>query len=162
MRRYLPLALAIILLAITFWVWSVHAQDCPGKPPLPPGLVATINCDIACVTGYHIDKMDSKLCCPDGSWLAPSNTNCCDNGTVMKSDNNCCVVNESDPCCADGTYVVSPFHCCPIGKFLSADQPNCCVDTQGANCCASHQVWQMQDDGLGACVPKKPLSVDVR
>jgi hypothetical protein len=141
---------------------SAQAQNCPGKPPLPPGLVATINCDKACVTGYHIDKIDSIYCCPDGSWLTPNSDNCCAIGTVMKSDGDCCVVNESDPCCADGSYVVSPFNCCPVGKFLSADQSNCCVDAQGVNCCASYQVWQMQENGLGACVPKKPVSVEIR
>lgn len=157
MRRLLYMGAALILMA-----GIAQAQViCPGEQPCPVGYHETlVNCKVCVMDGYDLTRPTDTDACPVGSWLTPDQKQCCANGTILKSDGMCCVVNEADPCtCPAGYHQVAAFSCCPDGFTLATDNSNCCTKREDGKCCAA---WQDHSPIHGVCVPKKPLNVIVR
>lgn len=138
---------------------------CPGEQPCPVGYHETaVNCKACILDGYVLTRPTDTEVCKVGFWVTPDQKQCCPDGTILKSDGMCCVVNESDPCsCAEGWHLVAPFKCCPDGKFLAGDNPDCCV-AAGATCCEPGRVWRLldQENMIGRCVPQAPQGVVTR
>lgn len=130
---------------------------CPGEQPCPVGYHETlVNCKVCVVDGYDLTRPTDTDACPIGSWLTPDQKQCCPNGTILKSDGQCCVVNEADACtCQTGYHQVAAFKCCPDGFSLATDNDGCC--TMGGACCPQGLIFSN-----GACVPKQPQGVVVR
>lgn len=156
MRRVHYMVAALMLLASVAQAQVI----CPGEQPCPVGYHETlVNCKVCVVDGYDLTRPTDTDACPVGSWLTPDQKQCCANGTILKSDGMCCVVNEADPCtCATGYHQVAPHTCCPDGMDLSTDNPNCCKQGGGV-CCPTGLTFR---EDAGACVPGKPLAIKVR
>lgn len=151
----------VVIAGAVILTGSAQAQViCPGEQPCPVGYHETIvNCKVCVLDGYDLTRPTDTDACPVGSWLTPDQKQCCANGTILKSDGMCCVVNDSDPCtCKTGFHQVAAFTCCPDGMEISTDNTNCCKVGVGP-CCAE---WQQWDDLNGVCAPKKPQNVVVR
>lgn len=159
MRRIHYMVIALILLASPVWAQVI----CPGEQACPTGYHETaVNCKTCILDGYTLTRPTDTEVCKVGFWVTPDQKQCCPDGTILKSDGMCCVVNESDPCsCAEGWHLVAPFTCCPVGKFLA--EAKCCV-TAGATCCDPGMVWRLldQENMIGRCVPMAPQGVVTR
>ena len=133
---------------------------CPGEQPCPVGYHETaVNCKVCILDGYVLTRPTDTEACKVGFWVTPDQKQCCPDGTILKSDGMCCVVNEADPCtCAAGYHQVAAFKCCLDGMELSADNPNCCV-VGGGVCCATGLTFR---EDIGSCVPGKPTAIQVR
>lgn len=149
--------IALILLATVAQAQVI----CPGEQACPAGYHETaVNCKTCILDGYVLTRPTDTDACPQGSWLTPDQKHCCQDGTILKSDGQCCVVNEDDPCqCPTGSHQVAPFACCPDGMELSSDNPNCCTKREDGKCCAEGLTFR---EDAGVCVPGKPLAIKVR
>lgn len=156
MRRIHYMVLALILLASSVWAQVI----CPGEQACPTGYHETaVNCKTCILDGYTLTRPTDTEVCKVGFWVTPDQKQCCPDGTILKSDGMCCVVNESDPCtCKAGYHQVAAHKCCPDGSELSTDNPNCCK-VGGGVCCATGLTFR---EDVGQCVPGKPLAIKVR
>lgn len=157
MRLLYYMVTALILLASVAQAQVI----CPGEQPCPVGYHETaVNCKTCILDGYTLTRPTDTEACKVGFWVTPDQKQCCPDGTILKSDGMCCVVNESDPCsCAEGWHLVAPFKCCPDGFTLAMDNDSCCTQRADGKCCPEKYIY----NGVsGSCIPPKPTGVIVR